>query len=577
MKNKTKILIFVAIVFANIVSAQQVTYSVAKKTAENFYAHNSLNENAKETISLLSCHVENPDTLFYIFNIGKNGFVIISGDYSVTPVLAYSTEGNFIIDQQQQAIQDWLQNYALQISFAKKEKIKVKNSAWRIYQNERIEKSEKITAKGVNPLLTTRWDQGAGYNYHCPAFSSGPDGKCYAGCVATAMAQIMKYFNYPEHGYSSHSYYHPYFIYIFANFDTTYYNWSAMTNVLNNTSKEAISSLIYQCGVSVDMNYMPTGSGANSSDVPQALKNYFHYRPDVSSISKDLYYYKDWNEILHDNLDLHHPVLYSGAGSSGGHAWVCDGYRDSLFFHFNWGWSGANNGYFLLDSINSGNGDFTSGQEAIVNIAPYYAPYCIGNRTFTETTKNISDGSGYSKYWNSTQCEWLIQPADADKIMLIFNDFKTEEGKDFVNIYGGNSTSAPLLGTFSGQDLPPVITANNGEMLITFTSDSINQDFGWDATYTTTGSGIDEKSISDAVIVYPIPAKSEINIVIPAQISGSAILNIYNFTGQTVRSEKVSLDNKTVINTDVSLLNAGIYNIEINTTKYCIHKKFVKQ
>jgi len=578
MKNKNKILIFCAIMFANMASAQQVAYPVAKKTAENFYAvHHSFNEHTQEAISLLFCQIENNDTLFYIFNFSKKGFVIISGDYSVSPVLAYSTEGNFIIDQQEQALQDWLQNYARQISFVKKKKSKVTNPAWDTYLNESTEKSENSMTKGVNPLLITKWDQGTGYNYHCPVHPSGPNGKCYAGCVATAMAQIMKYYNYPEHGYSSHSYY-TYYGNIYANFDTTYYNWPAMTNTLNSASKEAISTLIYQCGVSVNMDYSPFGSSASMSNIPQALKSYFHYRPSVSLVDRSLYEHdKDWKEILYDNLDQNHPVLYGGSGSEGGHAWVCDGYQDSLFFHFNWGWSGANNGYFTLDSLNSGNGDFTSGQQAIVNFIPYDAPYCMANRTFTETTKNISDGSGYSMYWNDSQCDWLIQPPDADKIVLTFNDFKTEEGKDFVTIYDGVSTLSPILGTYSGHELPPILTANSGKMLITFTSDSQIQDFGWDATYSSITLSINENNISDAIVLYPVPAKKEINIVVPSNITGFAILNIYNFTGQAVRSEKVSLSDKTVIISDVSSLKSGIYTIEINTEKYCIHKKFVKQ
>jgi hypothetical protein len=575
---KNKILIFCAIFIANIASAQQVSYSIAQRAAKNFYnIHLSSNEHIKEATSLKFCQIENSDTLFYIFNFGKNGFVIISGDFSVSPVLAYSIEGNFIIDQQQQALQDWLQNYAMQISFAKKEKNKETNPAWNTYLNESTEKSVNSMTKGVNPLLTTRWDQGSGYNYHCPVNPSGPSGKCYAGCVATAMAQIMKYYNYPEHGYSSHSYSSLYGN-LYANFDTTYYNWSAMTNSLNSASKEAISTLIFHCGVSVNMDYNPTESGASMDNVPQALKSYFHYRPSVSLVNRSSYEYdKDWKELLIDNLDQNHPILYSGSGSEGGHAFVCDGYDQDTLFHFNWGWSGANNGYFTIDSLNSGNGDFTADQQIIVDFIPSDAPYCMANRILTEPTKSISDGSGYSMYWNDTQCGWLIQPPDADKIILTFNDLETEEGKDFVTVYDGTSASDSMLGTFSGHELPPILTANSGKMFITFTSDNINQDFGWDATYSSITSGIVEKNISNAIVLYPVPAKNEINLVIPSYIKGSAIINIYNFTGQAVHSEKICLDNKTVITSDVHSLNSGIYTIEINTGKYCIHKKFIKQ
>ena len=556
-------------------SAQQVHYPAAQKTATNFFTHHCTSDNqTKEAISLFSCKVDSGDTLYYIFNAGNNGFIILSAEYSVTPVLAFSTEGKFIDDPKQEALQYWLQGYSKQIQYAKTLSNKTIHPKWDMYLNETTEKTGSSN-KNVSPLITTKWNQDNGFNYHCPAFPGAPaDGKCYTGCVATAMAQIMKYYNYPAHGTGSHSYYHPYYTSISANFDTTNYNWSVMSTGVSISSREAISTLMYDCGVAVDMDYGPYESGSQTFLVPQAMIDYFNYRLTISYENKSSYEDKNWKQLLFDNLDQHHPILYSGSGSSGGHAWVCDGYQDTMF-HFNWGWGGSNNGYFSVDSINSGNGDFTSSQGAVVNIMPYNAPYCMSSRTFTQPSKQIEDGSGNSSYWNNTQCGWLIQPAGADKVVLTFTNFQTESGKDFVNVYDGTSAATTLLGTYSGHNLPPVLTANSGAMYITFTSDSLNQDYGWDAHYSSVILGVNENNISESVVLYPVPAGNQINLILPSEIFGSAQLNIYNMTGQLMSSEKINLNGST-LSSDISSLSSGLYTIELNTAKFNIHKSFIK-
>jgi len=575
---KKTYLILSLIFLAAIVSAQKVDIGTAQNVAANYYSKNKISTSGmnKEAATIKYCQVENTDTLFYIFNIGTDGFVIVSGDYSAPPILAFSDEGNFNTEQQAPGLTDWLNGFASAIRYIKTQSQNNTDADWNIYNNENTSSFKVKTAPDIAPLVTTKWDQGAGYNYHCPAIATGPGGKCYAGCVATAMAQIMKYYNYPEHGYGSHSYYHPYFVSISADFDSTYYSWADMTNVLTTASREAISTLIFDCGVAVDMDYMPTGSAASMSNVPTALSTYFHYRPCVSVLDKNNYNYEDWWPILMDELEMAHPIMYSGSGSAGGHAWVCDGVKDSTLFHFNWGWSGYNNGYFNLTIINSGNGDFTAGQQAVINFVPVNAPYCLANRVLTEPAKNIGDGSGYSKYWNNTSCDWVIQPPNADKIVLTFNQFQTESQKDIVTIYDGTTYQSPLLGTFSGHNIPPTLVASSGSMLISFTSDEQTQDYGWEASYSSVVTGIDETNVSDAVVLYPVPATRDLTLVHSSELNGVATANIFNITGQLVQSINIQLSGSN-IDLDISTLNPGIYTIIINTGKYCIHKKFVKE
>ena len=255
-----------------------------RNVAGNYYSAHAQSPitNIIETAILSSCKIENNDTLFFIFNIGTKGYVIISGSYTLPPVLAFSDEGYFSASKQSPALADWLESYAKAVTYARSSENKTLNTGWNYYMHNYAGNAKKTSPKDVSPLLTTKWNQDANYNYHCPVFASGPGGHCYAGCVATAMSQIMKYYNYPEHGVGSYSYYHPYFVSISADFDTTYYDWTAMTNSINLTSREAISTLIYQCGVSVDMNYMPTGSSASTYSVPHAISTYFNYRPTTS-------------------------------------------------------------------------------------------------------------------------------------------------------------------------------------------------------------------------------------------------------------------------------------------------------
>jgi len=567
--------------FSASVFAQKISYSEAQKVAENYFGSRNIAEtsNQKGNSALSYCKIENNDTLLFIFNFGSKGYVIISGDYSLPPILAYSNEGNFVTDAQLPALSDWLESYAKAVANARTSSNKSINSMWNYYlQNATMPVAKTKGIADISPMLTTTWDQSALYNYHCPVFASGPGGHCYAGCVATAMAQVMKFYNFPAHGYGSNSYYHPYFVSISADFDTTYYNWAAMTNAITPSSKEAISTLIYQCGVSVNMDYEPTGSGALVTSVPLAITTHFKYRPTASVAQRSNYNDFDWHNLVVNNLNDRHPLLYSGGNATEGHAFVCDGYMNDSLFHFNWGWSGVNNGYFRLDSLNSGNGDFSMDQSIVLDFVPSDAPYCEQHKILTDPTGTVSDGSGYSYYWNNTDCQWLIQPPSNDSIILSFTQLQTESGKDFVSVYDGTTTGDLLLGTFSGHNIPSQLIAKSGSMLITFTTDSVNQDQGWSANYTTRLiAGINENSISDQISIFPVPAKNEINITFPSAIKGDANINVYSLTGQMVNSKKVSLDGNSIIHYDISSLKPGVYFAEIATGAYRIHKKLIKQ
>lgn len=557
-------------------SAQKVDSKVARQAAENFW-NKSFPGSGNATLTYFLN--KQSDTTLFVYNIGNDGFVIVSGDYSVMPVLAWSDEGVFKTSYLAPATIEWLQTYSDQIlSCRDNSNEKAKDKGWGELLSDYTPDISNKSSKIVSPLMTTRWDQGKFYNYKCPAYPSGPDGHCVTGCVATAMAQIMKYYNYPEQGVGSHWYSHPHFGNIGADFSATTYDWSSMGNSANAASQEAIGTLIFHCGVSVDMDYSPTESGAMSEIAVTSFKNYFHYRNTIKSESKHYYSEADWVAMLKDNLDQNHPIMYSGSGSGGGHAWVCDGYDASDRFHMNWGWSGSSNGYFLVSNLNPGGYTFNSYQSAIINITPYFAPYCLPSRTFTDSTKVISDGSGYSYYWNDTDCDWLIKPTGAERVMLEFTEFKLEDGSDIMSVYDGETTSDPLLGTFTGYNTPTALTANSGKMLITFNSNSTVQDLGWTAKYWCLkhGDGIKENELA-LLSVYPNPAINELYIANIFQGIDKAMISLFDYAGKEVMSKEVSISEGKALKLDVEKLDAGFYMVRLQSGQQIYRAKFIKQ
>ena len=177
--------------------------------------------------------------------------------------------------------------------------------------------------------------------------------------------------------------------------------------------------------------------------------------------------------------------------------------------------------------------------------------------------------------WANTNCDWLIEPPDAKLIVLQFNSFKTRHDSDFVTVYDGDTTTAKILGTFSGDSIPPNLTATSGKMLIAFTS--IGQDMGWDATYYTTATGINElKTNNEQLTIYPNPVQSVLNIHTSSAFNGEATVNIYNITGQKLLSKTISLSNSTDKSINLSDLNSGMYLLEILNNSKSVRSKIIK-
>lgn len=304
---------------------------------------------------------------YYIYNVGERGFVIVSGDDRFSDVLGYSVSGHVTNEASlPDGLQYWLGVLAEEMNAADASGYRAMKSASRV-----------IEAESVTPLLTTKWNQNAPYNDKLQGYMTG--------CVATAVAQVMKHWEYPISGTGEHQgAYSPYFS---ANFGAVRYDWKNMLDEYGTgwESKEevdAVSTLMLHVGVATDMRWGKEQSGTPNNFAAYALHNYFGYNKNLYIESRDHMSYGAWKSLLINQLKTGHPLCYAGmsskTGSSAGHFFVCDGYDDkSGMFHFNWGWSGVYDGYYALTALEPGTGGIGAGagqfnyyQSVFVNVQP---------------------------------------------------------------------------------------------------------------------------------------------------------------------------------------------------------------
>lgn len=359
-----RLLLFISICTLAISAfAGDINVKKAKEIAENFvptsYSTRAATSTEMELVYTIESEVKPTHTNLYVFNKNNGGgFVIVSGeDQTTTEVLAYSTSGKFDANKLPDNAKAWLNEYSRQIDYLRSNGT---NSA----QKRRGTRGGAIV---VAPLLgETTWGQGSPYNDLCPD-------KDPSGCVATAMGQIMYYHKWPQVGHGSHSY-----VWegqtLTVNFNNSKYEWDKMlpyyTKSSSAESRSAVARLVYDIGVSVNMNYGSDGSGAVSADAVEAIKTYFDYNESAKYIEKtdELTNSGEWVKMLKTELNAKRPVFYSGQSSDGGHAFVCDGYDSQDYFHFNWGWDGDGNAFYALNAMTTNNLDFSSNNAVIIGI-----------------------------------------------------------------------------------------------------------------------------------------------------------------------------------------------------------------
>ena len=407
--------------------AERVTPETARKAASNF-----LNNNGAKSAQLTDLSKAAGFPNLYIFT-AEQGFVVMAADDCVQPILGYSLDGHFATDDMPDNLRGWLQGYNDEIQWVIDKQMKATSETTKLWKDLLSGDAKAATATVVvDPLIQTKWNQNGGYynstyvtlfNNLCPNVSGTIDGKAAVGCVATAMAQIMKFWEYPKQGNGSNSYTWNSQT-LSADFSSTTYDWANMPNTLSNTSTtdqiNAVATLMYHCGVSVNMSY-GASSSASTSNVMYALYNYFGYANTMNYKSKGND--ETWTSQLKAELDAGRPLQYRGStGNGGGHSFVCDGYDSRDYFHFNWGWAGSLDGYFTVSNLNTGantqtgagNGDYTDNQAAIFGIQPNFNnPYAPANLQATlmegAGIRNVNlswdaatNASSYKVYRNNT-------------------------------------------------------------------------------------------------------------------------------------------------------------------------------
>ncbi len=491
-KNLFTFLLFMMVISVSF--AAFVPQENARQVAKNFLYEQTGTPLKDIRITSVSSEQENGTTICYIFGVNDKGFVIVSADDASHPVIGYSLTHSYVPEDIPAHFDSWLKHYKDQIQLGIDTRLVADastRSTWdRLLTNDPslLEAPEATT--DVAPLITSMWNQDFPWNSMCPEDNCGGSFNNHVpvGCVATAMTQIMHYWRHPSTGSGQHcifpqpSQYGPQC----ANFGNTTYYWNGMTNSPNKEC-DPVAELSWHGGIAVDMDYDCDGSGSQTTKVPIALRTYFKYSNSALYAQKSYYSTNDWNTLLRNNLDAGQPLEYSGYDNTGGHAWVCDGYQGTDYFHMNWGWGGYGNGYYYLNNLNPPGYNFSQGQAAIVHIQPdaSYPTGCSGTTVLDQWSfGSLEDGSGpIADYLNNQNCSWLIMPDDSiENITLSFVRFNTATG-DEVKVYDGNSASAPLLATFSGTSVPSPVTSTGTVMFVTFTSNSSGTAPGWLAEF----------------------------------------------------------------------------------------------
>lgn len=358
MKRTTTILIAICVsaLFAN---GKQISQNAALSAARKY----SRTGQVAPAKNLRSDKTNNAP--YYAFNL-EQGYVIVSGDDEMTELVGYAENGFFDAENVPPQMQLWLDRYAEYVAAVQSGKAKARKIL--------LSDSPSVV---VEPLVTTKWNQDAPFNNFAPEYTDDNNNtqRCATGCAATAMAQIMKFHNWPEQGVGHYSYEHQSFGTISSNFSEHVYDWTNMIDRYNNgeyssEQADAVALLMKDCGVSLNMNYGPV-SGASIYSYYPAFKNYFRYTS--RTVNRSGCETAEFTKIITDELQEGRPIIYCGTGEDGGHAFVVDGYDTNYFLHVNWGWGGYSDGYFDMNymdptglGIGGGSGAFKWNQGIVL-------------------------------------------------------------------------------------------------------------------------------------------------------------------------------------------------------------------
>ena len=519
--------------------AMQIAYRFFSKTSPQGDIRKSPSAlNAVQLLYSQSSDTSPEETLLYVFGKKEsNGFVIVSGDDRSYDILGYSDSDNFDPENIPDNMKSWLDFYKAEINLLKDQPVIPGFS-------RAVEKTANQTTS-VAPLLGgIKWNQGEPFNNLCPVVTS-TNKRTVTGCVATGMAQVMKYHQWPVTGTGSNSYTsETHGFQLSSDFAAVTFDWANMTDTYGSSSteiqKNAVATLMYNCGVAVNMNYDVT-SGASSVTMAKAMKTYFGYDPNLEYYRRNYYTREEWSDILRSEINAGRPLLYSGQSQQGGHLFVCDGYDANGFFHFNWGWGGYSDGYFRISAldpseqgIGSSPGGYNSNQAIVVGLQK------PGNQTTFVS----------QIYMNDT----ITYPADTllltDNITFtansIFNyGINTFSGNMGLGLYNANNELITALSVYQiaalssnygwnklnfnlNGGIPGTVTPGKYKLYVIFQS---NNETDWQKVRTTVGNpAYVDVTVTETTIHFDTPADEVPNLELESMVVTG---NLYN--GKTGR------------------------------------------
>lgn len=342
---KNCFLLALALLPASVVAETLTPQQALQRAGESVHVK-GLFSTRSSVVPVYTAMTENSAPAVYVFDRPQaGGYVLVGADDVAAPVLGYADSGSFDATAMPPQLEWWLGEYARQIAYASEN------------GGTPAAAGQWIAGDAIEPLINAKWDQRSPYNDECPLQGGA---RSVTGCVATAMAQVMHYWKYPEKGTGT----------VTAtigngndakkteplDLSTITFDWANMTDTYGTSStaaqKKAVAQLMKACGYAVDMAYTSVESGAQTVNIPRALVNNFGYNKNLSFRQRQYYSAKEWATMVYEELKAKRPVLYSGSALLTAHQFVCDGYDGKGYFHFNWGWSGMSDGYFLLEALN---------------------------------------------------------------------------------------------------------------------------------------------------------------------------------------------------------------------------------
>lgn len=467
---------------------------------------------------------------YYAFNL-EQGYVIVSGDDEMTELVGYAENGFFDAENVPPQMQLWLDGYAEYVAAVQSGKAKARKIL--------LSDSPSVV---VEPLVSTKWNQDAPFNNFAPEYTDDNNNtqRCATGCAATAMAQIMKFHNWPEQGVGHYSYEHQSFGTISSDFSEHVYDWTNMIDRYNNgeysnVQADAVALLMKDCGVSLNMNYGPV-SGASIYSYTPAFKNYFRYSS--RTVNRSGCETAEFTRIITDELQEGRPIIYCGTGEDGGHAFVVDGYDTNYFLHVNWGWGGYSDGYFDMNymdpaglGIGGGSGAFKWNQGIVLarplkdGVEPYEFIQQLCFVLFNDVQGGIF-------------CKQEMPANKGDDVTILLRNTANLSGESFFgSLNVGVFDDSGALVTMGNEER---LENNNGELL-EFQSGSL---YSVDLPMTLNTAGIADGN-------YIVRAMSKANGNVWRKFASTDCLNM------TVADGKVSLVSPTP---NISLTGIGSYN-----------------